>query len=48
MTQNSFKNFINEIYGKGTKKKYVALRTHVHRIDDIWSLDFFKPKRPRT
>ena len=44
MTQKNIKIFINEIYSKPPKKKYITNKTDVYYIDDIWSLDILDLK----
>ena len=44
MTQKNIKIFINEIYSKPPRKKYVTNKTDVYHIDDIWSLDILDLK----
>ena len=44
MTQKNIKIFINEIYSKPPKKKYITNKTNVYYIDDIWSLDILDLK----
>ena len=44
MTQKNIKIFINEIYSKPPKKKYITNKTDVYHIDDIWSLDILDLK----
>ena len=44
MTQKSVKIFIDEIYSKPPKKKYIINKTDVHHIDDIWKLDILDLK----
>ena len=44
MTQKNIKIFINEIYSKPPKMKYVTDKTDVYHIDDIWSLDILDLK----
>ena len=44
MTQKNNKKFINEIYSKPPKKKYITNKTDVYHIDDIWSLDILDLK----
>ena len=39
MTQKNIKIFINEIYSKPPKRKYITNKTDVYHIDEIWSLD---------
>ena len=39
MTQNLFKNCIDEICLKPPKKIYSTNETNFHHIDDSWSLD---------
>ena len=44
MTQKNIKIFINEIYSKPPKKKYVTIKTDVYHIDDTWSMDILDLK----
>ena len=44
MTQKIIKIFLNEIYSKPPKKKYITNKTDVYHIDDIWSLDILDLK----
>ena len=44
MTQKSNKNFINEIYSKPPKKKYLTNKTDAYYFDEIWSLDILDLK----
>ena len=44
MTQKTIKKFINEIYSKGSKRKYITNKTDVHKIDDNWTLDILDLK----
>ena len=44
MTQETIKNFLNEISNKGPKQNYVTNKTNVYHIDDIWSLDILELK----
>ena len=44
MTQKNIETFINEIYSKPPKKKYITNKTDVYYIDDIWSLDILDLK----
>ena len=44
MSQKNNRIFINEIYSKPPKKKYVTNKTDVYHIDDIWSLDILDLK----
>ena len=44
MTQKNIKIFIDEIYSKPPKKKYVTNKTDVYYIDEIWSLDILDLK----
>ena len=37
MTQKKIEIFINEIYSKPPKKKYVTNKTDVYNIDGFWS-----------
>ena len=39
MTQKTIKIFINEIYFKRLKHNYIAKKTNVYHIDDIYCLD---------
>ena len=39
MSQKSIKTFINEIFSKGTKRKFITNKTVVYQIDDKWRLD---------
>ena len=50
MTQRNLKIFVDEIYSKPSKKKYITNKTDVYRIDDIRSLDIldFKGYSPRN
>ena len=40
MTQKANENFIEEIYFKPLKKKFITIKTDVYHIDGIWSLEF--------
>ena len=44
MTQKAIEIFINEIFSKGSKKKYPTNKTDVYHIDDVWSLDILDLK----
>ena len=44
MTQKNIKIFINEIYSKPPKRKYITNNTDVYHIDDIWSSDILDIK----
>ena len=44
MTQKSIKIFINEIYSKPPRKKYITNKTDEFFIDDIWSKDILDLK----
>ena len=44
MTQKTIKTFVNEIYSKRPKRNYMANKTNVCHIDDIWSLDILDLK----
>ena len=44
MTQKSIQIFINGIYSKVPKKKYVTKKIDVYHIDDVWSLDILDLK----
>ena len=39
MTQNTVKNFVDEIYSKRSKRNCATNKFDVYHIDDIWSLD---------
>ena len=43
-TQKTIKSFIDELYLKAHKKKYIINKTYVYRFDVIWSLDILDLK----